>query len=344
MADITYPGVSPFTQARDIRSLSMNGGGPTAGFRNRIINGAMRVAQLGTAFPFMSTGVGVDNYSVIPPTGTANQSMNLIAFAAGQTAVPGEPTNYLEYDVTGVSTLPMELRSSIEDVRTFAGQVCTLSFWAKCNSSTFNLGHIVEQFFGTGGSGFVDSSQTNFVLTTTWQKFTRTLTLPSIAGKTITADSTIRHRFLIPTGVANKLHIALIQWEFGDIDTPFETRPLAVEELMCYRYMQRFGGSIAANRVGNGFANSNAHGFVDLHYVKKFDIPSVAIGGGTTEFQIDRQGSGTVAVTGLIARAGSLSKTSCELDATVASGLTSGEAIGLRALSVNGYIDVKANL
>jgi len=40
----------------------------------------------------------------------------------------------------------------IEDVRTFAGQTVTYSFWAKASTGTPNIGVAMQQNFGSGGS------------------------------------------------------------------------------------------------------------------------------------------------------------------------------------------------
>lgn len=78
----------------------------------------------------------------------------------------------------------------IENINNLAGKTVTLSFWAKADSNK-NLGLSLEQFFGTGGS---PSAQIHkivdqiFVLTSTWQKFTKTFTIPNIVGKTIGSD------------------------------------------------------------------------------------------------------------------------------------------------------------
>jgi hypothetical protein len=78
----------------------------------------------------------------------------------------------------------------IENVNLLAGKTVTLSFWAKADANK-NIAIEFSQVFGTGGSPsatvFGISSQL-VALTTTWQKKTITVTLPSIVGKTIGTD------------------------------------------------------------------------------------------------------------------------------------------------------------
>jgi hypothetical protein len=74
----------------------------------------------------------------------------------------------------------------IENVANLSGKTITISFWAKADSNK-NIALSLHQYFGTGGTPSFDiiSNQQLISLTTTWQKKTITLTLPSIVGKTL---------------------------------------------------------------------------------------------------------------------------------------------------------------
>jgi hypothetical protein len=78
----------------------------------------------------------------------------------------------------------------IENVNLLAGKTVTLSFWAKADANR-NIAIELYQNFGTGGSPSVDvlgiGSQL-VALTTSWQKYTVTVTIPSIVGKTLGTD------------------------------------------------------------------------------------------------------------------------------------------------------------
>jgi hypothetical protein len=78
----------------------------------------------------------------------------------------------------------------IENVNLLAGKTVTLSFWAKADANK-NICVEFIQNFGTGGSPsasvFGIGSQL-IPLTTTWQKFSITVTFPSIVGKTLGSD------------------------------------------------------------------------------------------------------------------------------------------------------------
>jgi len=124
----------------------------------------------------------------------------------------------------------------IEDVRTGAGQTVTLSFYAKASTghtSTIEM----AQVFGSGGSSQVTLPAQNYTMTTSWQKFTFTITLPSISGKTIGTSSYVYVSFirsLSASGVS--IDIAQMQLELGSQATPFEHRSFGEELSLCERY------------------------------------------------------------------------------------------------------------
>ena len=78
----------------------------------------------------------------------------------------------------------------IENINLLAGKTVTLSFWAKADANK-NIAIDFEQSFGTGGSPstYLTGIGAQLVaLTTTWQKKTITVTIPSIVGKTLGTD------------------------------------------------------------------------------------------------------------------------------------------------------------
>ena len=88
----------------------------------------------------------------------------------------------------------------IEDITKLAGKTVTLSFWAKADSAK-NIAIEFRQIFGSGGapSPTLDAIGVSTInVTTTWKKYSATVTLPSIVGKTIGTDgvhttSTVLH-------------------------------------------------------------------------------------------------------------------------------------------------------
>ena len=114
-------------------NFSSSNSGPLAGFRNRIINGNFDIWQRGTSFT--DSEYGADRW-LHERVGTT-QSATRQAFTLGQTDVPGEPTYFCRTVVSSVAGAGnfCVLTQYIENVRTFAGQQVTVSFWAKADAT-----------------------------------------------------------------------------------------------------------------------------------------------------------------------------------------------------------------
>jgi len=208
---------------------------PISGFRNAIINGDFRVWQRGTSF---SVGPAVslftaDRFSVFNNATSTPVTVSQQAFTPGNQISGYEPANFLRCAVSGYSSSAVFIGQKIEDVRTFAGQTITVSYWAKA-SANMSLPLDYVQWFGTGGSSLVNASLATASVTTSWQRFTHTLTVPSISGKTVGAGSSFEVRFLMSAN--GSLDIWGVQVERGTIATPFEQRPIGMELALCQRY------------------------------------------------------------------------------------------------------------
>ena len=215
--------------------------------KNLIINGNFDVWQRGTSHNITYSQYTVDRWQLIfdgtPATGG---TITRQTFALGQTDVPNNPKYYLQYDFPNVGTPSNYIRQSIEGVHNLAGQEVTLSFWAKVPSGTMTISSQFQQEFGSGGSpssGVYGIGSTNFTVTTSWQKFYYTTTLPSISGKTIGTDNKdkLNAAIIFPPNSAGTIHLAQVQVEAGNAVTPFEVLPYHVELRRCERYFQLVG-------------------------------------------------------------------------------------------------------
>ena len=231
--------VNAITDANDGNTTTINGVTPNSANvigKNRIINGNFDFWQRGTtaSYSVTSSKYLADRW-LMRTTATADVTISQQSFTVGQTDVPNNPKYFYRWDITSHTTGSGRLEQRIEDVSTFAGNTCTLSFWAKCNSSQ-TMSTAYQQIFGTGGSTAVTTSGSSFSLTTAWQKFTVTVTLPSISGKTIAGGNDfLGLRFNMPATVCT-VDIAQVQLEAGSSATEFEHRPYTTEELLCFRY------------------------------------------------------------------------------------------------------------
>ena len=242
------------------------------GRRNLIINGGFDVWQRGTSFSNVNDVYTADRMYVVAGGGTTGDNVTQQAFTVGQTDVPGEPTYYFRFTAGSTSSNKV-VHHRIEDVRTGAGQTVTLSFWGKAStshSSTIELG----QNFGSGGSSQVVPSSQSYSLTTSWQKFTFNIVLPSISGKTIGTSSYLYIAFIRSLPASNvDIDIAQMQLEIGNTATPFEHRSYAEELALCQRYYAElpcFSGP------GTGTTDTRGYG---AHVVQMRVAPTLGVTG-----------------------------------------------------------------
>jgi hypothetical protein len=224
------------------------------GLRNALINGSMDFWQRGTSTT--TFGYCADRWTY----GAAGGTVTVARQAVTEASVLDAGLTYWAR-LTTAGTTSIQLAQKIEGVRTFAGSTVTLSFYAKCGSGTVALGYLLSQQFGTGGSpsSNVDTFAPNITLTTTPQRFTTQITLPSIAGKTkgTNGDDVLAWVFNFPGSIALDISLTGMQLELGGTATPFERRPEEVEFALCQRYYQTgqvwFGASASAASQSIGY-------------------------------------------------------------------------------------------
>jgi hypothetical protein len=158
----------------------------------------------------------------------------------------------------------------IEDVRTFANSTITISFWAKAASSTPKVAIEWVQRFGSGGSPSADVTAAavgSVTLSTSWARYSVTMSIPNINGKTIgtTANtSTLALNLWVSAGSTfnsrassigiqnNTFDFWGVQVERGSVATPFEQRPIGTELALCQRYYYRMTSPSTYGTVGSG--------------------------------------------------------------------------------------------
>jgi len=241
------------------------------GRRNFIINGNFDFWQRATSQT--SSGYGsndrwYDGHSGLLKT-TSRQ-----AFTVGQTDVPGNPKYFSRTEVTnidGAANYAIK-EQRIENVRSLSGQRATLTFYAKADAAK-NIAIDFDQYFGTGGApddDVVGIGAQLIPLTTAWQKFTITVSIPSILGKTLGSswgdywgDDALILTFWFNAGSnydsrssslghqSGTFDIAQVQLEAGTSSTEFELRDYAVELKLCQRFYQ-IARSLFSGKVTSG--------------------------------------------------------------------------------------------
>jgi hypothetical protein len=233
-------------------------GAPTslgyAAGKNKIINGDFGIWQRGTSFTLVS-GVGAytaDRFSCYNETVAGSVVVSRQAFTPATAPVAGYESQYfLRWTQTaGVSSANGVITQNIEDVRTYAGQTVTLSYWAKADASrTVTVAY--EQYMGASGSGYVNATIATQAFTTSWVRYTHTFAVPSLSGKTLGANSYLAMQWKPPTNTTQTIDIWGVQLEAGSTATAFQTATGTIqgELAACQRYYIRFTGSGSTPQV-----------------------------------------------------------------------------------------------
>jgi len=221
------------------------------GRKNAIINGYFDIWQRGTT----QTTAAIDSDDRwFNSNFSTTKVHSRQTFDLGQTDVPNNPQYYsrtVVSSVAGSSNYCVKYQK-MEGVRAFSGQTVSVSFWAKADSNK-DIATEFAQIFGTGGSPSAEItglSVTTHSLTTSWQKFTIAVSIPSISGKTLGTDgndycqlafwfdagSTFDARTNSLGQQSGTFDIAQVQIEKGNTATEFEHRSISEEIALCQRY------------------------------------------------------------------------------------------------------------
>ena len=254
--------------------------GNYAAGKNVIINGDFRINQRNFTTTSSNSIYGFDRWRSVFSGGTYTYSAQ--TFTPGTAPVAGyEGTNFARITTSGQSGTSdyASFAQSIEDVRTDAGQTITLSFWAKASSGTPSVAAAFEQRFGSGGSpsSNVVTHINKAAVTTSWARYSMTIAVPSLTGKTIgtTANTSDITLYLFTSGgsalnsYVNGLGIQNttidfwgVQIEAGSVATAFQTATGTIqgELAACQRYYTRWTATSTNTYVGAGNAYSTTVG------------------------------------------------------------------------------------
>lgn len=277
--------------------------------KNKIINGAFDVWQRGTSFALSDGAVTYTTdrfYSFL--SGTFSATVSRQAFTAGTApAAPYEGQYFWRNTISSITgTLGFNrFGQRIEDVRTLANQAVTISFWAKAGANASWTPQLVQDF-GSGGSSAVFTSGTAISVTTSWQRFSQTITLPSISGKTIGTGSNLTFIIDQPTTGAQTNDVWGVQVEAGSVATSFQTATGTIqgELAACQRYYEKSYDTTTAPGTSTGAgslyltqssdAGANSAAVIRFKTEKRNSTWSAALyttsGTGTTTWQFARSG------------------------------------------------------
>ena len=353
--------------ASDIRTLGdaidtsvWNVGYGQAG-KNKIINGDFRINQRGLTTTSTSGAYGFDRF---PWTGSGSgtQSYSAQTFTAGTAPVAGyEAANFARITTSSQNATDsrVDFGTTIEDVRTFAGQTTTVSFWAKAASGTPKVAVEATQSFGTGGSPSAFS--TNYIgqitLSTSWARYSITVAVPSLSGKTVgtttpgflglnlwvSAGSTYNARTGSLGAQNNTFDFWGMQWEYGSKATPFQTATGTIqgELAACQRYYWRSTTSITGSH-GIGATQSAASAIVGINLPVTMRVVPTSI--DFANLRLVNYGVAAYSITTITLSAGESTQNFINIDCAGASGMTANRPVFLYGTGTAGYIGANAEL
>ena len=247
--------------------------------QNPVLNSAFQVAQRGTSFSQSAntSAYTMDRWQV--RTTAANMANTVTRQNTSDTTnLPN-----IQYCArvqrnsgqTGTSFLIYEQGFETVNSIPFAGKTVTLSFYARAGANFSATSNVLVASLANGtGTDQMPAIYTggnyptqNNTLTTTWQRFSYTLTVPT------TATELGIQLYYTPTGTAGAndyFEVTGVQLEVGSVATPFHTYAgtLQGELQACRRYLPAYSGSNNDNIIGYSFAsNSAVYGF-------QFDTPA----------------------------------------------------------------------
>jgi len=237
--------------------------------KNKIINGDFTFNQ--RAFTSNTTTAAYNFDRWLQQNSGGSFTVTPQSFTAGAAPVAGyEGTTFVQ-GITATQSAAGDfaiITQRIENVRTFAGNTVTISFYAKANTGTPKIGVEVQQNFGSGGSpsATVSTPAGSITLTTSFARYSVTVAVPSISGKTVgtTANTSyLELNLWTSSGATNATRASSIgiqnftasiwgvQVEYGSKATPFQTATGTIqgELAACKYYYDKRGGQAGTSTV-----------------------------------------------------------------------------------------------
>jgi hypothetical protein len=217
-------------------------------FRNRIINGDMRVNQRGftSASPqTVNGGYSLDRWLLFTggsPTSVSHGQYTLLSTTDATMYNQGYRfASVVNRGGSGGTAVHFRQYIELNMVEDLYNSVCTISFWARASADgNFNLAFI-KMSDGTGAT----SVGQNFAIsvTTSWQRLSVVVPIAAPTSSTGALNSYGVDLLFAIEGLPNAtlFYLTGVQLEKGALATPFEFRPYLMELQLCKRYFVRVG-------------------------------------------------------------------------------------------------------
>jgi hypothetical protein len=240
--------------------------GSLAAGKNACINGGMDIWQRGTSIALSASAsnytadrwVGYSTNTSTVSRQVTNDTTNLpfIQYCARVQRTSGQTATAVQYLVSS-----FESTNSIP----YAGKTISFSFYARAGANYSSASSVLSIFLAQGSgtdqtiiNGFTGETrpiQQTPTLTTTWQRFTYTTTLP---GTTTQLGVGFFYTPVGTAGAADYFEVTGVQIEVGSVATQFTRAGGTIqgELAACQRYYVRFGGDSNFQVLGYGTART----------------------------------------------------------------------------------------
>jgi hypothetical protein len=362
------------TDASGGNTATINSMTPTAdslqGFRNRIINGDMRIDQRNAGAAVTASNYVVDRwgffengsmvFSVQQSTTAPTGFVNSLAVTVSTAASPSAATRSQLYQ-------PIE-GFNIADLGwgTASAKTVTLSFWVR-SSLTGQFGGSLQnssQNYSYPFSFTINSANTFEFKTVvvsgptsgTWNSSNSTgiqLNFDLGAGSDLlgTAGAWASADYRGATGDVKlngtsgaTLYITGVQLEVGSVATPFERRDYGRELAMCQRYYQKVLPAASSVNFASGFCSTTTSSRYVLHMITEMRAAPTALEttGTAADYTVNYVASATACSS--VPAFATASKVAINFSADVASGFTAGVGALLRTANASAYLAWSAEL
>lgn len=317
--------------------------------KNKLINGNFAIWQRGTPLaPTTGQVYTTDRFLALRDGSGATVAVSRQTFTPNTAGNPTGAINGNNYfyrqsqSVAGSGGTYNLMEQRIEGA-VLAGQTVTFSFWAKAAAS-LTLPQI-DYEYTIGGTNTSANVTSNIAVTTSWQRFSYTFTMPTYSGLTPNNTSDFFGiRIWFPSNTTFTFDTWGWQLEAGSSATAFQTATgtLQGELTACHRYYFRYTAVGAAGNympfgMGHGVDANNAR-FMFQYPATTRAIPTLTFTAAST-FQ---KSYGNVLTS---INAGEAGRNSSSVDVTKTGEFTSNSAVLISAAAnQTAYIEVSSEL
>jgi hypothetical protein len=355
-------------------SIGGAGLGMGMGFRNRIINGAMVIAQRGTTAVTTDGGFPVDRFIVaVNNDGTFTLQQNSAAPAGFNYSTKWTTT---AADSSLAAAQYSQIRQAIEGYNiadlgfgTADAKSVTVSFWVRSSLTGTFAGSLRN---ASGGRSYVFTYSIS--VADTWEQKSIAIAGDTSGTWETTNSVGIYLAFDLGTGstyqttanawtagnfwstssavpVISTLdatwYVTGVQLEKGSTATSFDYRPYTTELLLCQRYyyaqINAAGGTTQFGTAGQATSASAANGFTIPFPATMRVAPTALTTSTVSNFSLQPPGGGGYTVTAISALYGSQSQGALTITVT-GGGFTAGQATWLYGNATNGFVGFTAEL